>query len=291
MPMRKLLVALSASLMLATLDGAAAAAAGRNQAAAKSASPSGAALRRPFRPGQVPLGDGPLFSSPFYHQFLDKPHYESIRDAALEILRRYPPNEYLYVGIGRAPTSIVSFIKELNPKLAINFPASGLGTQGGADIQNHQAAYDRHFSALIGDAAKNKKILVFDRSWQGSSIHRFAGALRTWAGTVQSKGVVGLGLFKSSSWARARNAHADVEVMDASPYPKLFLWGDGFAGDHDEDIGEYGSHHVHEEPLESLAGKRNPLHAPFREQLARRMQQDQVLDQALTTELSQHLAK
>lgn len=51
--------------------------------------------------------------------------YSAIRNTALAILRKYPPSEYLYVGIGRSPTPVIAAIQAiLGTESARNVPFS-----------------------------------------------------------------------------------------------------------------------------------------------------------------------
>jgi hypothetical protein len=54
--------------------------------------------------------------------------YKPTRDAVAAIMTRYPPTEYLYVGVGRSPTLFIALMKAtLGDSAAINIPLSDMG--------------------------------------------------------------------------------------------------------------------------------------------------------------------
>ena len=57
-------------------------------------------------------------------QLISPEEYKGIRDVTLEILKRCPPSECLYVGIGRSPTPIISFLQNVPHAIAVTVPFS-----------------------------------------------------------------------------------------------------------------------------------------------------------------------
>lgn len=53
-------------------------------------------------------------------------NYGEIKSTSLNILRKYPPDQYYYVGIGRSPVPIVAFFEELGIKGVSTIPISAM---------------------------------------------------------------------------------------------------------------------------------------------------------------------
>lgn len=108
--------------------------------------------------------------------------YESIRDVSLEVLERFPPSEYFYVGLGRSPTPITAFIAESFPGSTVTIPLSSISTQEprlgrllGDPGHLRKKLYDaiaRHFGRFMPGRARRgaKKLLLIDFVYRGDSI-------------------------------------------------------------------------------------------------------------------------
>jgi hypothetical protein len=65
---------------------------------------------------------------------LDPVEFGGTEALAKEILRRFPPREYFYIGLGRSPTPVIAYLSQLNretalleglDRIVINLPLSG----------------------------------------------------------------------------------------------------------------------------------------------------------------------
>jgi hypothetical protein len=76
-------------------------------------------------PALARSGDG----QPLAHQLFTAQDYAQARELTKIILERYPPDEYVYVGMGRSPTPITAMLKTLfGDDAAINVPLSNMAT-------------------------------------------------------------------------------------------------------------------------------------------------------------------
>ena len=62
-----------------------------------------------------------------YHALLDGASYEAYRDAAEALLGRLPPDQNIYLGVGRAATPLVAFLENLDSKRVGTLPIDNLG--------------------------------------------------------------------------------------------------------------------------------------------------------------------
>src|SRR5262245_43457385 len=69
-------------------------------------------LRRVFVPGLPPLPGQPLMPK---EELLSQGNYDDIQWYVREILTKYPPDRYYYVGVGRTPSAIIAMLKNLGP--------------------------------------------------------------------------------------------------------------------------------------------------------------------------------
>jgi hypothetical protein len=135
-------VAAGALLMLASAAGLAqaqpggahpapgASADGGRGRAARTTSPSSEAgaprVRRWYRAEHASRRAARLRRRPLGEAAIRPARYEEVRSAAQEVLSRFPPDRYFYVGIGRSPSALVELLRAVVPDQTQSFPASGL---------------------------------------------------------------------------------------------------------------------------------------------------------------------
>jgi len=110
---------------------------------------------------------------------LDQIEYENARDVALVYYRKYPPNEYYYLSIGRSATTVMEVLKALVPDNVGNLPLSlfyyrpqvheGYSLPLSPEIERN--LFD-HFRRFLPTAAQlgHRKILVIDWVKGGGSM-------------------------------------------------------------------------------------------------------------------------
>ena len=102
------------------------------------------------------------------------PHrtYLEIKRISLEILQHCPPEDCIVIGLGRSPTPITAFLKQID-KDTMNLPLSGFKIhpeliEYSSDIEH---SLHKHFYKYV-DTTKidNKKVLLVDYSLSGESL-------------------------------------------------------------------------------------------------------------------------
>jgi hypothetical protein len=148
-----------------------------------------ARMRKVYDPKAPPLAAGPLLTGGGQGH-LSQTQYDQLKFVATEVLRRFPPKDNYYIGIGRSPSAIISMFQNLTSdkvspeEVAMNFPASGLHDGG----QHDDASYFRHFDQLLPkEVVQGKRtIVLIDRSRPfqgnaasgGASLHVFKQILQ-----------------------------------------------------------------------------------------------------------------
>lgn len=102
--------------------------------------------------------------------------YADVKQVAQELIRRYPPDQYVYVGMGRSPTSVIAMLKAvLGDGAAVNVPMSGMaGFEPSSPrytteaVTNLRRSFDRFIPSQT--SLGGKKLVVIDFSAFGQSI-------------------------------------------------------------------------------------------------------------------------
>ncbi|MBK9069735.1 MAG: hypothetical protein IPL79_01805 [Myxococcales bacterium] len=215
---------------------------------------------RLYRVDAEPLPDGPIFVNG--QSYLAKDVYTQLRGDAEAVMTQLPPKTHYYIGVGRSPTALVTFLSLVAPDNAVSFPSSGL--RGGIAPQDI-AEFDRHIEALIPPEAftSGKTIVLMDTVSGGGSLRAMRDRLAAYSlkkyGKPATISLLGLG----------GTADGITHVVKST----------GFLSAGKDDIAPYiGEHQIGRNTLEQLPAKRNPKHADFRSALAQRMMRDDVLD-------------
>lgn len=124
-----------------------------------------------------------VFPNLSFAGLLDPEEFEGAKQSSLEIVQKASPDEFVYVGIGRSPTPIITLLSILYPGSTVGLPFTG-ASQIEKTIQisqqynnNKTAELDRHFQEILGPVIKNlngRKLLFMDYVVNGS----FFSALR-----------------------------------------------------------------------------------------------------------------
>ncbi len=167
--------------------------------------------------------------------------YQDIRNSTLDLLRRFSPNEYFFVGVGRSPVSNIAFLQALNPGIAMHFPASGLHALEKVP-EAHVAEYARHFAAFLPDekALGGRKILLVDHGASGSSIARVREMLDRYLTSIGSiRKVEGAAFVRHTSSIE----HLDMHLVPVDKYPFMLL---------PPELAPYAEHPIGPKRLEEL---------------------------------------
>ncbi|WP_392531832.1 hypothetical protein [Nostoc sp. C117] len=117
-------------------------------------------------------------------RLLTDQEYEQIKDLCVSILKKYPPNKYCYIGLGKSPTPVLAFLQEygveasnialskFNPSLDKNKEPKQIGL-GNKLTKEQYKELKHHFDRFIPqqDAIKGKKILLIDYTLSGRSLY------------------------------------------------------------------------------------------------------------------------
>ena len=105
--------------------------------------------------------------------------FEEIQSVSEEIMTKFPPNQYFYVGVGRSPTPFMAYIQAIDPTASVNIPISSFRARlTGASSSyhhplslEHEAKLNRHFMKLLNlEQIGNRKILLIDFSERGDTL-------------------------------------------------------------------------------------------------------------------------
>ena len=227
-------------------------------------------LKNPFRPDKPAPPPGPLLRTatqpPFEH--LSEAQYRDIRTAALELMGRFPPDRYFYLGVGRDPSPVLAFLENLSPDISTQIPASGI--KGGVQAQ-HEPEYFRHLDRLLpAEVLKGgRSILLVDRSNVGSgrSLNAFRTVLQKY---LQARGsstaVEGVG------YVQGDTIGFGLHVIDYRGFPEMQrFWQSQY-----EAVARYPYNVIGPQKLETL--RENPAYGAFRAKMLERMQSDATLD-------------
>ncbi len=102
-----------------------------------------------------------------------KSWYPMAGEMAEEIVRKYPPSEFVYVGVGRSPTTVTAYLKEAYPGSAVNVPFSRPSQRNVVSKEELQKRVRALFDRFLKDEGvlkQGKKILLIDFSYHGQSL-------------------------------------------------------------------------------------------------------------------------
>jgi hypothetical protein len=103
-----------------------------------------------------------------------KSWYPMAGEIAEEIVQKYPPSEFVYVGVGRSPTPVTAYLKEAYPGSAVNVPFSRPSQTNVVTKEELQARVRALFDRFLkneGVLKQGKKILLIDFSYHGQSLN------------------------------------------------------------------------------------------------------------------------
>lgn len=223
--------------------------------------------------------------------YMSLQEYRDLRNGCMEILRRYPPDKYYFVGLGRDPAPVIAFLQNLGGKeLAVNLPGtsniqwakSGLKPE---DVARHiEAAIPQHI--LVG----KRQIVVLDVTSSGKTPAIFGPFIDKYLRQHGNRNkVVRLALswnnIPRNSYYRAPKYR--LEWIDTTAWSDFNNYNTGkYEGHWRPGIGGFGiaQHQRHVMgPGVNPPTKTNPNYRAFKKALLARMEQDRKLDRFLKT--------
>lgn len=100
--------------------------------------------------------------------------YEEVRNLVMEMVKRYPPSQYHYVGLGRSPTPVMALVRALGASTS-NVPLSAFryGEKTKPDLTKEKySQLSSHFGHYLPKKEElgSKKLLVLDNAQSGASL-------------------------------------------------------------------------------------------------------------------------
>jgi hypothetical protein len=242
----------------------------------------GLIVRRPFNPRspkRLPTSWRIAGAS-----YVNKAEYADLKGGVMEMLKRYPPDKYFFVGLGRDPAPVIAFLQNLGDKqLAVNLPGTS-NIQWDGNVPPADVA--RHIEAAIPERVLQGKrdLVLLDVTSTGKTPAIFGPYLERY---LESRGLDKRVLKVAFSWndvkapgaKYARRLSDWINTTSWSDFSNYF--GGKYEGSWDPENGGpgIGEHQRHEMgPGVEPPTVTNPSYAKFRKALLARMQKDEELD-------------
>ncbi|OFZ83458.1 MAG: hypothetical protein A2583_04485 [Bdellovibrionales bacterium RIFOXYD1_FULL_53_11] len=204
--------------------------------------------------------------------------YKETKELTLEILKKYPPSGYFYLGVGRSPAPVLALLKEISPAGAAELPYSAGNRQSVTDALTRRRL-DAHFDRFFPAPGKlgNRKILLFDFTETGRGLDAADQELRAYLARRRiAAEVVPLALHSSRDgsadvlkilFGRRGSGVEIIPLKEKYPYLRMVLINTQL-----KPVAEYASYSP--ELLDTGALKPSREYAAFREDLRRRLSGD-----------------
>lgn len=114
-----------------------------------------------------------FFENTLHAQKITAPEFEHISYVAQNLLKHYPPSEYIIIGVGRSPSAIISYLEITNPGSAYHLPLSDFRPKPGELEETGMISkLFSHFDQFIplSHLQSGKKIVLLDYSSMGYSL-------------------------------------------------------------------------------------------------------------------------
>ncbi|MFA6003162.1 MAG: hypothetical protein WC881_03755 [Elusimicrobiota bacterium] len=202
--------------------------------------------------------------------------YELFQDMAAEILQRFPPQRYYYVGVGRSPTVLLDILRALDPAIAGQLPA-GKATHARAEYIVGESAQQMqaHLSRFLPDpeALGGRKLLLIDHVESGLGLkHVRELVARSW----------GEDRVESLALVCRKSPNSSMEHIKEQGHQELFYDPVAqlkrFASERYDRFSEYTPGTFYK-PETLSAVTENPEHAALQSALAAAMARDSALGQ------------
>jgi hypothetical protein len=227
-----------------------------------------ASVRRVFKRGAPVLPGGPIVRIQ-NHQHMSEAAYSDLRDASIALMKRYPPSQNVYVGLGRDPAPFIAFLQAIGAT-ALNFPASG-------GYFSKSEELDRHFEKLIPKSVRqgNRTLVLLDQTSSGKTHAAMMPLLRSYLHRTGSKVQVrGVAFYEA---ARVSRRIKDLETIDVRGYPEV---GKFLYEPYEGIVSPYERHVPGQDNLEDLTFR--PQYDRFKAAIVERAKRDAKLDRFLT---------
>lgn len=197
--------------------------------------------------------------------FVAESHYNDLKGASMELLRRYRPDKHFFLALGRDPAPIVAFLQNLGgPNLAVSFTASGKGWPA------TQKQWEAYFRALVPAHIwrSGRDIVLIDQTNAGSgrTISLFQPVMQAYLDSIGSKAKIKMLGFSTGTLG------GGVELLDVNPYPDVTRY---LYQPYEGVVSEYERHVPGSQQLEDVVPR--PEYRQYRSAVMRRMVNDGAL--------------
>jgi hypothetical protein len=239
-------------------------------------------LRRPFDASKKqPLPESWTIGEDTY---VSRKEYADLKGGVMELLRRYPPDKYFFVGLGRDPAPVIAFLQNLGEhKLAVNLP--GTSNVQWAKVGLRPADVARHIEAAIPNdiLEGDRQIVLLDVTSSGKTPALFGPFMDRY---FANRGIHKTALRLAFSWTNVKQKKFGPLLSDWidtggwRDFSRYITgkyegnWQPGIVGTWG--IAEHEKHSM--TPDAEPPTLTNPNYASFRQAVMARMEQDQELD-------------
>ena len=227
--------------------------------------------------------------------YVSRSEYRDLASGVMELLRRYPPNKYFFVGLGRDPAPVIAFLQNLGEKnVAVNLPGTSNIQWASAGITDADVA--RHIEAAIPKniLAGERRIVILDVTSSGKTPAVFGPYLDKY---LQKRGNKIKPVRLAFSWTNVKQGHYGKALSDWIDTTKWADFANYYGGKYEghwtpqsggAGIAEHQRHSM--TPGAIPPTQTSPNYAEFRGAVLARMKQDPVLDRFLVTHVRDALA-
>lgn len=148
----------------------------------------------------------------------EKGEVESLKSIVSEIVKRFPHDQYLYVGVGRSPTPVIVLLEKMYKNSTLHFPASKLKwvRPDFTDAEDNKI-YKEHFDKFFNNkqlVKNNKKILLIDLIQSGMGLVHAKKFFEKYA--KKDSKILAIGLVCDTSVSSKGS-----DSMGCQPHPRL----------------------------------------------------------------------
>jgi hypothetical protein len=224
-----------------------------------------------------PLPDGPIVQIDGTDH-MPKATYDQLRDAMIETMKKYPPDQHYFIGLGSDPHPIIAFLQNVGGRgLATNFPASGKYT-----INLDPRVLAPYVRKLIPPEVLNgsKTLVLLDQTDSGAAREgTLAQISRVFEAYLKSIGSTA----RVTKLAYSPSPQpSDTGQIDTNRYPEISRF---LKPPYEHVVSQYDRHVLARNTLKDLIER--PQYEVFKDAMLERMKRDQTLD----TFLAQYAAK
>ena len=202
--------------------------------------------------------------------------YRDLRNASIALLRLHPPDQSVYIGLGRDPAPIIAFLQGIGAD-ALNFPASGASF-------SESPSLDEHFARLIPKRFRqgSRNLVLIDQTSSGKTIHAIKPLLRDYLHRTGSAPSIKAVAFNEASGVTY--GRSGITTISTKPFPEVHKF---FYPPYEGVVSPFRRHSPGTNTLRQLTYR--PEYDRFRAAVKKRITRDEALDRFLAGLLGRSL--